>query len=532
MVAEAADIAAWVPFDTQVEGDRHLVRGFQIVIAGIAAASVVTGAWAGDKARTISFYHIHTKETLTVTYKRSGKFVPEAMKKIDWFMRDWRKDVSTKIDPNTIDIIWEMHKELGSKMPVHVISGHRSKGTNDMLRRTRGGQARRSQHITGKAIDVAFPDIPVRQLRYSAMIRERGGVGYYPTSAIPFVHVDTARVRHWPRMGRHELALLFPSGRTKHRPPDGRPITRTDAQQARKRAPNTAKHVAQFFDVRNGTKPPVLIADAKGWTASPSDVIKAPAPKPAKRPAKAIEKKVALAAAAPVKSAPKKEAAPRLISAPQLAARPTRLARAIQPAKDERERLNELVRLASLEPRAVRVPAPAVLPPARAAATPDLLGSLIGALATRTHSEPQGAPSAGQPVPRAPNGSVGSQTSSDRDTSLGLAESWDQAPEFDEDHPEELFYRPFPLAPLLTNGPSANAPELQRLTHPVVAETIAVLDDVGEVHPVRFRPGLQVAELMWSSEFRGEGGNPADAFESSKPSQPVLAERRIKTSGN
>ena len=36
-----------------------------------------------------------------------------------------------------------------------------------------------------------FPDMPMKQLRYSAAIRERGGIGYYPTSAIPFVHVDT-----------------------------------------------------------------------------------------------------------------------------------------------------------------------------------------------------------------------------------------------------------------------------------------------------------------------------------------------------
>ena len=517
----------------QVQGDRHLLRRFRIAIAGLAAVSAVSAAFAGEKARTISFYQIHTKETLTVTYKRNGTFVPEAMKKIDWFMRDWRTDVSTKMDPNTIDIIWEMHRELGSKMPVHVISGHRSKKTNDMLRRTRGGQARKSQHITGKAIDVAFPDIPVRQLRYSAMIRERGGVGYYPTSAIPFVHVDTSRVRSWPRMGRHELALLFPTGKTKHRPTDGRPITRYDAQKARKQAPKTAQHVAQYFGVRSGTRPPVLVADAKGWTATPADPIKAPAPQPAKRPAKVAETKVALAAVVPAKTSPKREeVAPRLISAPQLVQRPLRRALVSLPTKDERDRLNELVRLASLEPQAATMPAPATVPRAQATATPDLLGSLIGALASRTQPAPQKEPPADPPAARVPDVSSRARVATAEGILLPSDETWDQAPEFDEDHPEELFYRPFPLAPLLTNGPSPNAPELQRLTHPVVAETIAVLDDVGVVHPIRFRPGLQVAELMWSREGRGEGANPADAFGASKPSQSVLAERRVKTSGN
>ncbi len=153
------------------------------------------GVASGDD-RTISFYHIHTQETLTIQYKKDGQYLPDALKKINWLMRDWRKNQVIDIDPKTIDIIWEMHEELGPKEPVHVICGYRSRDTNEMLRKTRGGQASQSQHITGKAVDISFPDVSVRQMRYSAMIRERGGVGYYPTSGIPFVHVDTSRVRH------------------------------------------------------------------------------------------------------------------------------------------------------------------------------------------------------------------------------------------------------------------------------------------------------------------------------------------------
>ena len=76
-------------------------------------------------------------------------------------------------------------------------------------------------------------------------MRERGGVGYYPTSSIPFVHVDTDRVRHWPRLPRQELAALFPSGKTKHVPRDGRPITRKDVRilvaQQQRRAKDLAR---------------------------------------------------------------------------------------------------------------------------------------------------------------------------------------------------------------------------------------------------------------------------------------------------
>ena len=176
--------------------------------------------------RTLSLYNIHTKERLTSVYKKNGKYVPEEMQKINWVLRDWRKDETTTMDPELVDLLWEIHSELGSKEPIHIISGYRSRGTNEMLRRSVGGQASQSRHILGKAADVHFPDVPIRLLRYSALIREKGGVGYYPTSAIPFVHVDIDRSRAWPRLPRAELALLFPSGRTQHLPTTTTPSPR------------------------------------------------------------------------------------------------------------------------------------------------------------------------------------------------------------------------------------------------------------------------------------------------------------------
>ena len=186
--------------------------------------------------RTISMFNIHTKETINIVFKRDGKYVPEALQALNHFMRDWRLDREIKMDPALIDLIWEVHRELGSKEPVHLICGYRSPATNEMLRRTSGGQARNSRHITGQAADIVMPDVPLKQLRYSALIHERGGVGYYPASGLPFVHVDTGNVRHWPRMPRMELAMLFPSGHSLHVPSDGRPLTPADYRVAWARA--------------------------------------------------------------------------------------------------------------------------------------------------------------------------------------------------------------------------------------------------------------------------------------------------------
>lgn len=207
------------------------------ICTGMVLAAALFWPAAGDSAnagevRTLSIYNIHTKETAHITFKRDGRFDDAGLKKINTFMRDWRRSEEIKMDPELIDLVWAIHRELGSKQPVHLISGYRSPATNSSLRKTRGGQAKRSQHILGKAADISFPDIPVKQLRNSALVREVGGVGYYPTSGIPFVHVDTGKVRSWPRVPRLELAALFPTGRSQHLPTDGKPITPRDYKTA------------------------------------------------------------------------------------------------------------------------------------------------------------------------------------------------------------------------------------------------------------------------------------------------------------
>jgi uncharacterized protein YcbK (DUF882 family) len=203
--------------------------GLLLAVAGVA---ITSKASAVGETRTLSLYEIHTKESLTVTYMRDGKYDQEALAKLNHFMRDWRANKETHMDPHVIDLVWTLHELLGSKEPVHLISGYRSVATNDKLRRAGGGQAKHSQHSLGKACDINFPDVPVKTLRASALIQEVGGVGYYPTSGVPFVHVDTGRVRMWPRMPRLQLAALFPSGHTDYIPSDGKPITPADYKLA------------------------------------------------------------------------------------------------------------------------------------------------------------------------------------------------------------------------------------------------------------------------------------------------------------
>jgi hypothetical protein len=131
------------------------------------------------------------------------------MAQINYFLRDWRRNKPTTMSVKTIDLMWELHEDLGSRAPIHIVSGYRSAETNSMLKRIGRHVATKSQHIRGNAIDMFFPDVPLERLRNSALVRQVGGVGFYPARSGGFVHIDSGTVRHWPRISNTRLAQIF-----------------------------------------------------------------------------------------------------------------------------------------------------------------------------------------------------------------------------------------------------------------------------------------------------------------------------------
>lgn len=190
----------------------------------LGANSSLQNAIAEGDTRTLSFHHVHTGEDITVTFKRDGRYDQAALQKLDWFMRDWRKQQVTHMDPHLFDLLWEVYRDVGATQPIDIICGYRSPSTNAMLRERSSGVARHSQHINGQAIDFFIPGVPLAKIRAEGLKLQRGGVGFYPTSGSPFVHMDTGLVRHWPRIPRQELVKIFPDGRTVHIPADGKPL--------------------------------------------------------------------------------------------------------------------------------------------------------------------------------------------------------------------------------------------------------------------------------------------------------------------
>ncbi len=194
------------------------------LLVAFGGKSLQSAAANGD-TRTISLHHVHTGEDITITYKRNGRYDPEALKQLNWFLRDWRRNEATRMDPELIDVVWEVSRRVGDGTPVSVIGGYRAPGTNAMLRQRSKSVARNSLHMAGHAMDLYIPGASLEDLRVLGLRLQRGGVGYYPTSGSPFVHLDTGSIRHWPRMTHEQLARVFPDGRTVHIPSDGQPLS-------------------------------------------------------------------------------------------------------------------------------------------------------------------------------------------------------------------------------------------------------------------------------------------------------------------
>ena len=173
-------------------------RRFLVGSFGAAAALSSVGRRAAAStvaAHRLSFFHIHTAEKLTVTYREHGTLIPDALADINRYLRDFRTEQVHDIDVTLLDTLHELFTTFDARGNFEVISGYRSPQTNSALRHATTGVAEKSLHIEGRAIDVRLTSAKTTALRDAAMALKSGGVGYYAESN--FVHVDTGKPRSW-----------------------------------------------------------------------------------------------------------------------------------------------------------------------------------------------------------------------------------------------------------------------------------------------------------------------------------------------
>jgi uncharacterized protein YcbK (DUF882 family) len=170
-------------------------RHFLGVALSLGAVSA-TARTSLTRTRTISLRHLHTDERINITYRIGDRYQRPALHKLNWFLRDFRTQEVTVIDPKLFDLVYDINTRLGNpEATVEILSGYRSAETNAMLRRTSRGVARNSLHMSGQALDIRLEYASSRRICDCAVALSQGGVGYYPSA--DFVHIDTGEVRRW-----------------------------------------------------------------------------------------------------------------------------------------------------------------------------------------------------------------------------------------------------------------------------------------------------------------------------------------------
>jgi uncharacterized protein YcbK (DUF882 family) len=182
--------------------DRRRFLGRSLAVS--AGACLLAGGVSQVQAdtpelvdRTLRLVNAHTWEKQDITYCIKGNYDPDNLGKIDYLMRDHRRNVATAMDVQLLDTLVRLHARLETNEAIHVLSGYRTPETNAELRKQSLGVAKHSLHMSGKAADIYIPGITTRTLHETALAMQAGGVGYYATSG--FVHIDSGRVRHWER---------------------------------------------------------------------------------------------------------------------------------------------------------------------------------------------------------------------------------------------------------------------------------------------------------------------------------------------
>jgi len=177
-------------------------RNFLKIVAAGAAAYPFNNAFASNKLdlktalkteKTLNMHNIHTGETLDIKYYSSGKYDPDALSEINWFLRCHNTNEVHEVDVQLLDLLCKIKNDSGKNSQAQIISGYRSPVHNEHLISLGRRVSPNSLHLQGRAVDFTISGISNSRLAHIARSLAAGGVGLYSR----FVHIDTGRARNW-----------------------------------------------------------------------------------------------------------------------------------------------------------------------------------------------------------------------------------------------------------------------------------------------------------------------------------------------
>ena len=175
-------------------------RDFLVGIGAAASLAPFPAVARAARERSIRLFCPETGERFEDVFWLNGQYLPDAMRRINWLMRDFHVNAVANIDPSLVDLLHGVSLNLGTQRPISILSGYRTQSTNTELRHEGRPAAQHSQHLVARAADIAVAGIGVGRLHVAAERLGRGGVGAYNG----YIHVDTGPVRDWHYERRHK----------------------------------------------------------------------------------------------------------------------------------------------------------------------------------------------------------------------------------------------------------------------------------------------------------------------------------------
>ncbi|HKF71219.1 MAG TPA: DUF882 domain-containing protein [Stellaceae bacterium] len=186
---------------------RKMLAFAGAALVGAAARPARAAAPSILYFRRLALYNVNTGESYTSIFWANDYYIPQALRSLNWALRDFHTNTTHPIDPRLLDLLVALQQKLDIDEPFLLTSGYRTPETNARL--VAEGAAVNSLHMRGQAADISLRGRTLSQLHMAALSLRGGGVGYYPAHS--FIHVDVGPVRTWGGGASSYVATATPS---------------------------------------------------------------------------------------------------------------------------------------------------------------------------------------------------------------------------------------------------------------------------------------------------------------------------------
>ena len=186
---------------------RKILAFAGAALASAAAKPALAAAPSILYFRRLALFNVNTGESYNAVFWANDYYIPQALRSLDWALRDFHTNTTHPIDPRLLDLLVALQLKLDTDEPFLLTSGYRTPETNARL--VAEGAAVNSLHMRGQAADISLRGRTLSQLHSAALSLRGGGVGYYP--AHDFIHVDVGPVRTWGGGASSYVAAATPS---------------------------------------------------------------------------------------------------------------------------------------------------------------------------------------------------------------------------------------------------------------------------------------------------------------------------------